>query len=622
MRLRDAYDVWNDAIGHCFFSSAMANRNVYLVVDEARLDEIARASTSLREQIGSERPSEHFYLSVRERVRRQGWSFRTGTQGRFPSCLGLLAVQVLAVYRMQDRDTVTDQAYWFRLNELLGEGRRGLPKDLTHSLHQELWRDGLEDWANQSNQGRWGKVVIPRDERVGHRHIRLPKSQALLTLADLHRLNAAGGFWERSGLMLQPDPPERSIRTWVDHLKTDPACFKTHAARVLADPDRAQAAYEQIVREWPNRVRMPAAEEARARTPRPPRLTTQGALILALDMPRRNRAGHCYAHIVADGQEDRPVALGEVLAHKHLSTGGLTYQHAAGRPLLAAFDAFREQWRAAPRLEPGCEFVAIVPFRHLTAWLEDLKNRVDEPSVLHAVSDAPSRPQETLCELPRGWALIKGTLKLFQPRPYPSWLEDEDVRLVGGLRTAHRRWLAGAGPAVCFARTPSAIIVDGERFRVSASEVTSDDLSALGTLGKHLVTVPGTNSSVEFDVEAGADRVESIACGWISKIPGSWPGISPTVPADCSPNVHIVGPVVWAAVRPAAQPAAEETRVGGEPPQVPHPARRWLVAALRRRGFSDAVLLRFGYRDAVEVAAAGPPGHEPPTRSRRGCWVR
>lgn len=114
----------------------------------------------------------------------RSWSLEEPQSDKHPRFLGFLAAQVLAVFKMREDEKWTTHAYGDRLRELLHDTTASyMPLGLNPTQHQALWRQGLERWANVIQRERWGAVRLPLPTQP-YDHVGLPKSQALLTLAD------------------------------------------------------------------------------------------------------------------------------------------------------------------------------------------------------------------------------------------------------------------------------------------------------------------------------------------------------------------------------------------------------------------------------------------------------
>jgi hypothetical protein len=196
--------------------------------------------------VSREQAVDDFVTSVRREICLHGWTLGVLQRDNHPVFLGLLALQVLAVFKMGHYGKWTADAYWGRLRELLRDITKSyIPLRLKPNQHQALWRQGLERWANVIQKECWGAVRLPLPESLGvkHDHVGLPKSQALLTLEDLYRLPA---FYREAQLRPGEELEVEDIQQDVERLLHKPLLFRPYAQRVLRDDDRRGFAYAQI----------------------------------------------------------------------------------------------------------------------------------------------------------------------------------------------------------------------------------------------------------------------------------------------------------------------------------------------------------------------------------------
>ena len=246
------YDAWNRAIGQHFFDSQHAGQNVFLTVDEVTLWRISHDCGPPLQFASSEQAVDDFVASVRHEICLHGWALGVPQRDNYPFFLGFLALQVLAVFKMREDENWTDKAYWGRLRELLHDYTSSyMPLELKGDQHQKLWRQGLEHWANVIQEERWGvvRLPLPKPSREKPDHVILPKSQALLTLADLDRLPT---FYREADFRPGEDLEVETMQRDVERLLDKPSLFRRHAQRVLRD-DRRHLACTQIcdhLRQW------------------------------------------------------------------------------------------------------------------------------------------------------------------------------------------------------------------------------------------------------------------------------------------------------------------------------------------------------------------------------------
>ena len=128
--------------------------------------------------------------------------------------------------------------------------------------HQLLWRERLPEWAKQKNL----TIELPEDRSGAGRHVRLPKSQAVLRIGDLVRLPM---FFRRSGL--KPFDSDTNNPSDDDQLafvvpylrlyRNDGQLFSRWAREVLNDEQKfpiAVAQVQETLRQWDGRLHINA----------------------------------------------------------------------------------------------------------------------------------------------------------------------------------------------------------------------------------------------------------------------------------------------------------------------------------------------------------------------------
>jgi hypothetical protein len=247
------YDAWNQAIGLHFYGPKNAGQSIFLTIDEDALWQISKDYGAPIQFSSSAQAVDDFVTAVRREICQcGGWTLSALQPDKYPFFLGFLALQVLAVFKMREDERWTDRAYWGRLRELLQDTSASyMPLGLKGSQHQALWRQGLERWANVIQREYWGSVRLPLPGPPGSKrdHVGLPKSQALLTLADLNGLPT---FYHEADFRPGEDLEVEVIQQCVEKLLDRPSLFRPHARRVLSD-DRRNLACVQIrehLRRW------------------------------------------------------------------------------------------------------------------------------------------------------------------------------------------------------------------------------------------------------------------------------------------------------------------------------------------------------------------------------------
>ncbi len=276
--MRATAEDWNRAIGEAFFRRDHAGERVVLAIDEAELFKIARES-GLAKRFNLTNPREatdHLCGVVRRQIDRHGWRAGPCKKDKLPPILAVLAVFVLAAFRMEDGESWGRGAYWIRVWELFDsehaeqlrarhragdESQVHPPFKLDHPTFRTLW-EALEEWANQRQGGAWGRFELPERRSGPHSSVGLVKSQALLRRADLEDLRP---FFERVGLRPRCRLSLDKLRGLLALHRDDSGLFSAHAQRVLADEKRFSVAAEQIARRlerWEGTLEATAEPEA------------------------------------------------------------------------------------------------------------------------------------------------------------------------------------------------------------------------------------------------------------------------------------------------------------------------------------------------------------------------
>ena len=406
-----SYNIWNDALGRFFFTPHHAEHRVFLTVDDDTLWKISQGEDFPWRFVSPAHTVQAFVAAVRDELCRCGeWTFTTPRAGEYPRFLGLLAIQVLAVFKMREDEAWSDTAYWGRLAELLGDTTSRGPLKWDPNRHQALWRQGFMYWANDLQQGRWGTVSLPPHVPPGKQrrdHVGLPKSQALLTAADLVLLPR---FYREAHLQPGEDIDEVFLLETVQHLLKKPALFRPHAQRVLCDQERNLLACGQI-REYLRRGNWDEHIGA-------------ARLWLAIqehDMPALDGG-------LISGDKVLPeIRLNDVL-------GKATYAYAPGkvfRPLhtpyaIAILDAFHGRWEERRHAKPGEEVLFLAPQHEWWSYDKDIGYYVTaEEDVTRYYADGdvalPGHDAIKLRGLPQGWRVLRFHVREAFSGSMPSW---------------------------------------------------------------------------------------------------------------------------------------------------------------------------------------------------------
>lgn len=489
-----SYASWNEATGRFFLTPDHAGRRVVLTADPETLLDIARDAGLTSGAATSEQAVASLTTAVQQEVLANGWTLGQLEKDRYPHCLAMLAVFVLAAFRMETREEKTGNAYWYRLRELLDpteehRSRGALPLGLTEPRFEELWR-GLREWANRIQQKTWGFVELPPDRPGPFRLVRIPKSQALLRIADLRGLPR---FFQHAGL--RPGAPPEELKRKVERSLR---FFTSHARRVLEDEHRAPLALGQIAEAL-------SAWDGNADDRPPPRRRERLQHWLRLHHELERIEG---GRLEGEGRTVR-VDLTEILEPRGV--------------LLAVWDDFEELFREKHKARPGDRVLLLSPASEGVTVYETAR-LITESGHLQAWGE-PGFP--SLEGLPAGWIAMDGML-VTHPLdgdlgPWNALLHRQAsvLRLEGGLRLSRNVRMAGAGPNLVLTDADrKEICIDGRPYPVVDGRITPADAEVLDEPGRHEVQVGDTVVEVRVDVPRLAAHEPNPA--WTADPPG-WP---------------------------------------------------------------------------------------------------
>jgi len=184
------YLTWNRVITRHFLLASIGHREVYLSVTprilaaamaeiEGRLFTPDAAEADFAASVGGVYSRQVLSNSGRLRI------LRAFAADGLPVCTALLALSVLAAYRMQTDEDVSGNAYYIRLTELLGCDRVGVyPRGFDPRVFESLWRFTAE-WLSREIGSR---LAMPREDVGVRRFIALPLSHVPLRRLDIERL--------------------------------------------------------------------------------------------------------------------------------------------------------------------------------------------------------------------------------------------------------------------------------------------------------------------------------------------------------------------------------------------------------------------------------------------------
>lgn len=501
-----SYVAWNVALANYFFppDGSKASQAVYLTVDDSALHEIRKAK--------SREDSRDDFLRAVLGAARNGWNKR-GLPSGVPLGLGLLCLQVYAVYTMDDADEAfSSKAYWPRLKLMLSDkSRQSYPLGLDGEIHQLLW-GSLNTWLSEFLVGSRGTLRLPESgPGVPHRHIRLPLSQALLRKSDLDDLgsNVSSLAGIQPGEKLSSDTVEELLCSHLD--RTSKFC-----QRVFAVEERRSAAWNQVA----DYIAF--------------RWTESNGLEPRKVKHRRNRESFVDRLIIRWQKRPRPSLMIETAPFSEGEYGTrsrLSLAELSGllvRPNFCKYDGFRllvktdGEYLEERKFGPG----QMVAFLLRSDQVSRFKNSLSQVCLESSWEESPASFR---AELPRNWILIRFRCRdqfLTVGEPWSSLLDRNKLQpcLAAGLRLSRKAWMVGCAPS----------IAPLETFFVNGKLCKQADLAKLPA-GKYRVWFDGHHRFAR-DFEL-AEPVVASPISPVSWQPsdGGWPQLS------TSPNGPIIG---------------------------------------------------------------------------------
>lgn len=226
------YDRWNSALATALFGVEQAEIPAYVDVSEELLGECARvvgvepgdAAASLTAAVASTLHFEPGTRALSAHTRRfatwrkrhvSGSGLRRKRAAEDPTpppTVALLAVCVLAASRMGEDQVLAANAYYPRLNQVLGLNEDEAKKLRTDfPVTESYWR-GLNEYL----EGLEGRGGLPTAYSLGHRYVGIPQSQALVRAQDRSKLPV---FFRTFGLVPRfeviPADIERLLDAWI-----------------------------------------------------------------------------------------------------------------------------------------------------------------------------------------------------------------------------------------------------------------------------------------------------------------------------------------------------------------------------------------------------------------------
>jgi hypothetical protein len=504
---------WTYAIGNWVFSSEKADEEVFLSVEREALPEIALCAETPVKFASSVDAADSFIGAVRKQLGRgAGWDLKGQSRGaKPPGCLGLLAFQVFAAFTMIDDGEWTANAYWPRLNQLLEDEGSGYPGNLDGNLHQYLWRDILQEWANdeQFQDGRQGYLLLPEREETGKRrdHVGLPLSQALLRSEDRRRLPE---LYSKTRLVPGEALSPVQLRRLAGNELFEASFLTPHARRVLQG-ERAAAALAQICQHLAQWDGTPYEKRTRQRN--------KAVRVWCRYLEKRGvvEGGFAFRNDRNNWERIPAVSLDQALAQKP-KREGLNYV------------PFRHEYRLLVKDPVTAMYVEQ---RECSAGDQVLLLARKQSARHLAGSSGPIVPQKavglsTLEGLPKGWTLFSFGVASPVPRsiswPWREFIESRSasIKLDGGLKLSRSVWLEGSGPVVRIdGEIPERVWIDGRPIPLLGDSLL--DVTILHEAGDHDIWLPGArNRKLSYRVSPPRIRLaESMA--WLKPEGEEWP---------------------------------------------------------------------------------------------------
>ena len=220
----DRYERWNDAIAEVVYAPAMAGKPVFLDLEDGLLEEVRQkaepdaidGASALIEAVKGTLLLRHgaSYI-LRDHLQRiDDWY--AGPMIEPPPCLGLLALLSFIAESMRDSQDMRAHNFYGRLAEILELNERQMKSFETayrdrrykEAASGELW-GALNDWLEMTEGSRGLPTAVP----VGHEHIGLPLSQALVRRADRDKFI---GLFTSQGLQAGSCLPINEIAAHID----------------------------------------------------------------------------------------------------------------------------------------------------------------------------------------------------------------------------------------------------------------------------------------------------------------------------------------------------------------------------------------------------------------------
>lgn len=432
------YIQWNSAIADIVFPITDQPLPVYLDLEETKLEMLATAlgvpadefprelSTTVNAILRQDVSHRDLFIRVRSELR--AWRRDLGEAASDelpepPPVLPVLSLLSLTAERMHRDSRMADHNFYGRLNELLG---RPLDDRLVVDSYR---RDGerfwlaLNDWLDLNG----GLRGVPTAHALGHRHIGLPLSQALLRSSDRAKL---GAFFARYGLAPGSQLPPTELRPLLDQWLSSSQATVSNVLRSAWGTERAKDAITEGVASalasWDGSTRgvETGGQEGGSRS--------KVALVLdAGGFPKKRfRLGIVlYASDPAIGR-DGTILTGDEEVHVRLTpgpTGGLSVGHDAtfdpGSLLEGSF-RLRDSHTAAVSLRLPKRLTVFLQDPLSMRWVEADQVMLGDKARVLVQETISSDVEDTLSLVARpGWT------RLELPQIPPGWLLYDNVEI-------------------------------------------------------------------------------------------------------------------------------------------------------------------------------------------------
>jgi len=249
------YERWNAAIASVVYSPERAGQPVYLDCEESVLEVIQGLA-----EPGSDNPAAMLLETVKDTLqfergpaavlkghmdRLDRW--HRGSMLEEPPALGFLAMLSLVAENMRHTEDMRAYNFYGRLAELLHLSPNQRDEFVTayrdrrhgHAASAELW-GSLNDWLEMME----GSRGLPTAKAIGHDHIGLPLSQALVRQVDRDRFS---DLFVSQGLVPGSALPDSEMSMLIDEWMTRVPCPATNTLeRIWSSHSTARTAIAEI----------------------------------------------------------------------------------------------------------------------------------------------------------------------------------------------------------------------------------------------------------------------------------------------------------------------------------------------------------------------------------------